>query len=952
MSYYYFKVLLFIFFLTTNNLFSQFSISGNIEGVDGIAIDGASILLEPSHEATFTDENGDFSFENNNAGIYSITVYRLGYKTQYKEIEIVKESIVVDFQLIIDPLELDGIVVTGTFKEGTKLKSSNAITTLSEKDIQKRAARGTADLLQAIPGTFVDASAGEIFTRVYSRGISALAEDDIGWYYVSLQEDGLPITNYQTTYYGPDLFHRVDLTTRRLEAVRGGAASVTSSNAPGGIYNFISKTGGSELKSEVQLFGALQGEGNSLFRIDGNVGGPIGNNGLTFNFGGFYRKDDGPREINSDWANGGQIKFNLIKKHQKGYLKFYSKYLNDQVNRYNGLAATNWEDPQAAFGQDFNSSALMLPNLSTKIADGRTVRTNPNATFDYDPGNGVKTKDLVFGLDVLHEFDGDWVLRNNLKVSLKSADWQTTIANQPLGLESFTPYLLNGISPFFDVIPLGQVVFRDAQNGELVARVNNLGILNVFNGEAPEFEYLEGSLPNDALMGTAPWKKEDSATEIMEQLTLSKNFGNHDLTIGAFFASSEIESFTSGSFAYATYEPIPRMLRATLENPGEATIHLSDNAGISNYGGLLYRGGNARILNFSGFVNDTYDFAEDWSLNIGLRYEFINHNGEKDRSAPFITDDGGGIDGIFETAYDNSTLTATGEKDEFDFNYNYLSATTGLNYSLNTSTSIFGRFTVGHKAPELNYYFNNFEGIPIDKKGEIQDIYQAELGLKLSQEKFSLFSTLFWSLLDKVAFSEFVLDDMGGGIFFTPTQFNKTTTIGLELESVISIFKGFNLHIVGTLQDAKATDFTLYDAAGSFDDSDDQILDFSRNDLTHNPKLSFEVTPNWQAKQFNAFFTWRYIGERQGNIANAFQLPAFHLFNLGLGYQFNKSIYSNLIINNVFNSEGLMNFFGPNEFGSNSNAATSEFINNNPDASFVVFPVSPRTLRLLIGYKF
>ena len=71
--------------------------------------------------------------------------------------------------MVADPLELDGIIVTGIFTERSKLESAVAITTLSQADMQMRAARGTADLLKAIPGTFTDASAGEVFTRVYSR---------------------------------------------------------------------------------------------------------------------------------------------------------------------------------------------------------------------------------------------------------------------------------------------------------------------------------------------------------------------------------------------------------------------------------------------------------------------------------------------------------------------------------------------------------------------------------------------------------------------------------------------------------------------------------------------------------------------------------------------------------------------------------------------------------------
>ena len=137
----------------------------------------------------------------------------------------------------------------------------------------------------------------------------------------------------------PDLFHRADLTTRRLEAVRGGSAVVTSANAPGGIFNFISKTGSEQFGGEMLVTGGLQGESNPLFRYDLNLGGLLGNNGLTYNIGGFYRYDQGARNTDINWENGGQLKANISKKTKNGFVKVYGKYLNDKVNRYQGSSS-------------------------------------------------------------------------------------------------------------------------------------------------------------------------------------------------------------------------------------------------------------------------------------------------------------------------------------------------------------------------------------------------------------------------------------------------------------------------------------------------------------------------------------------------------------------------------------------------------------------------------------
>jgi hypothetical protein len=59
-----------------------------------------------------------------------------------------------------------------------------------------------------------------------------------------------------------------------------------------------------------------------------------------------------------------------------------------------------------------------------------------------------------------------------------------------------------------------------------------------------------------------------------------------------------------------------------------------------------------------------------------------------------------------------------------------------------------------------------------------------------------------------------------------------------------------------------------------------------------------------------------------------------------------------MLATNLFNSEGLANFFGANSFGANANGVTPEFIAANPDASFIVFPVLRRRVLLKLNYSF
>jgi len=931
------QFIFFVILFISNSSWAQFSITGEIKDDQGEPLVGAHVLITPGNNFATSNTQGRFKVTDLDSGQYLVSVSYLGIKTYNKDLNIEEHDIELKIILEDDPLALQSVVVTGTFEPRSKLSSSTAITTLGTRALQQAFPRGSADLLQSIPGTFTDPSAGEVFTKVYARGISASAEDDLGWYYVSLQEDGLPVSLVQHSYYGPDIFHRMDITTERVEAIRGGNAAITALNGPGGIYNFISQGARDILGGEIRLQGGLQGDNNSLLRIDGILGGPLGNNWF-YTIGGHYRKDDGARNTDFTFSKGGQFKFNALKRHSKGHIKFYGKLLDDFTNRYTGVAATNWDNPEVAFGQDFNTTALLMPAFSANVPDGR--RLNEGTTNHFDPSQGVHAQDKAFGIDILQELGNDWSIRFNIKHSHKNANWQTAISNAFVSLNDPLAYFISGAQ-----FPIGQVVFKDAVSGMELARLDNSGILA---GES--FQYLgTGTLPNDAIMGTASWLKQNRSNEWMNKLTFRKISGKHDLTFGFDSGFSDTSLFTQGSFGYVTYEPNPRMLQVTLENPGQPVLALSDSNGLSNYGGLFFDNSRADVGQFAFFANNLWKLEDRLQLDIGLRYETIGHKGSKDQAAPFAQD--GGYDGDPTTEFDNGILMPTGARDNFDFTYNYLSYSAALNYKFNDATVVFTRFSSGNKAPELNYYFNNFSGVPINQKGEVQEIAQAEIGLKYSKNQFSAMTTVYWSQLKNIGIADFQFDPDAGSVFYAPVQFNDSRTIGLEWESVYSSISYLTFSFNGTLQDPKATNWTVYNAAGSVDPADDTITDYSDNNLSFNPKLMFNLGADYHKDKLNGSLRWQFMGEREGNIANAFQLPSYSIFNVGIGYDITHNLSSRIVVTNLFNSEGLANFFGANSFGASANGATDDFIQANPDTSFVVVPVLPRGMLLSLDYK-
>ena len=227
----------------------------------------------------------------------------------------------------IKTTQLEDVVVTGVVNPKAKIKSSVSITTMDAKQIDQSAPRSTAEIFRSIPGIRSESSGGEGNSNISVRGVPISSG---GSKYLQIQEDGLPVLLFgDISFATADIFTRFDGNVAKIEAIRGGSASTLSSNSPGGIINFISKTG----KTEGGMVRTSFGLDYNNFRTDVDYGAKIGD-GLYFHVGGFYRAGEGVRKTGSTSNNGGQVKFNLTKEFQNGKVTVYAKFLNDRAAAY------------------------------------------------------------------------------------------------------------------------------------------------------------------------------------------------------------------------------------------------------------------------------------------------------------------------------------------------------------------------------------------------------------------------------------------------------------------------------------------------------------------------------------------------------------------------------------------------------------------------------------------
>lgn len=298
---------------------------------------------------------------------------------------------------------LETVVVTGRagLDEVSKVDVSYAVTTITSESLRMDAPLGVADALGSVPGFWVESSGGEASANIRVRGIPQEGFSSVG-----MEEDGLPVQHDPGLgWLNADQAFRLDDTIERIEVVRGGPASMFSSNAPGGVVNFITRRAGDVADGSIKLESSDYG----LRRFDGWYGMPVGD--WRVGFGGFYRADDGVRDPGYTANEGGQLRFSIGRTFESGSIDFNVKHIDDSVIFYTGLPLTYGSDGDVTGipGIDANFGTLSGPD--TKHV---TLR-DANGTFPLDVSRGTDVELTQYTFKFEYELPGNWKLRNGTR---------------------------------------------------------------------------------------------------------------------------------------------------------------------------------------------------------------------------------------------------------------------------------------------------------------------------------------------------------------------------------------------------------------------------------------------------------------------------------------------------------------------------------------------------------
>jgi iron complex outermembrane recepter protein len=837
------------------------------------------------------------------------------------------------------------VVVTGVLHDTTADKAALSVTTLDEDRIRAVAPVSAADLLTEIPGVVVTSDAGESRNTVYTRGISnGTSAGTVGYYWNALMEDGLPVVGGLFSNFSPDMFLRVDATTKTVQAVRGGSAAVTGPNAPAGLFNYLSKNG---LDDPGRMAATRLGvenkdhPGNLYQKYDFYYGTRSGDGTLGWSVGGDYRRSYGYRDIAYPPNRGGQIKANVKKLYRTGMgsgsLLLSVKILEDQTGYLDIVRPLAHGFGPISFDTPFGQTANFIPtgDIAHAIPSGLNGRTD-----DWDPKRFAQNKSRALGLKWDHDFGNGWKLGNNMRYQMNEVHHNEA---EGIGYQSITnASVINNVGATLAGLngAAGYYAFIDRATGQVLARVNQKTRAGTATGAACAGLCLQSTtpylLPNSAISGDSPVANTNlvlgvsainnrmRSTDVVDLFTANKSIELADasslnVTAGAYLAWIHFvrDSLNGGQGVMPLQNsPAPLDVTFTTQAATPVTYQLTNPQG---FGAVAGSGGSSvgslyddvHTREISPLLGLTWE-KDKWLLDFGARYTAYNFHGNNSRyvTNPNAANRGfGGLDGNALTIYDNVYAVAPAAPVTFNKNVHYFQYTGAVSYSFSSKQIVHVRYTLGHKNGDG--YWNNYDAqwkVDATDPNILPVIKQAEIGYTWRTKGFSIEATPYLVDIDKVGVTSYGTLADGVTPYTRPLIYSHFRSYGIEFDNRIRLVRWLGMHNVLTLNEGKALSSASWAAgcggvlkacAAGLPVTPDTPV-YTSGPQERAAKVVYNGTLNADFDHYGGYYRFRYIGKRPTTSAALAYLPPNRVSDIGLYYNYDDRLRFDFNVNNVF----------------------------------------------------
>jgi iron complex outermembrane recepter protein len=780
---------------------------------------------------------------------------------------------------------LDTIVVTGVTSKRNVLNSSVDVSVATATEIEQKAPRTTADVLQLIPGIFVESTAGPVSNNYSVRGLPGGGQN-----FIMFQEDGMPVLYGGG---GADEYFQNDITIERVEAVQGGTSGLLSPNGAGATINFISKPMNfNEGEGIGRLTGATYGEQRADLFYTAPL--PLLGNNVAFMVGGYADSTKGFRSssftyqtyhfkgaIEKKFDNGGSIKLTYKRwdEHDPYYADMPYRYVNGQISGVPGLNTQSGN----VLGSGF--ATIGLPD---SCATGSCVR-------DFSATNGIHGTGNQYRLDLDMPINNQWSVFARARYLQSNWDFNGIFPGSGSGNGSLTSalnYLTPGAtSPINSTLTAGLLAFpgatqfgiRNLTTGQLIS-ASNPAALNALNGNG----LLQQTVLNHQYLATR-----DLGTNFGVKYDITGSGWSNSLTLGGMYyrvrqyndqsaVSTLVNGVSNGSAIYDV-EAL---------NPAGNVVGTLTNNGLLSYGNWGAGIWSNTLNSYSEYFSDELAVLDEkLRFDFGARHEDVSNvlfTGNTAAVSPPVPPGTGGLAQTVGSAFDG-TYTRT------QATTIPTSWTVGANYAFTPNFAVYARYAAGN---ETN------GGNNLTKPTRLG---LSEVGLRFGGYGLVAVVTGFHTDFNNQNYAYIQPDNLAvQGSLQANLKINGVD-VDATYRPTFDMFQAFSLNVKATYQQPKLSNVFLGELINGQTVNSTAASQYNGNIVQRTPQLMYSIQPTYDfPDQWGAvYLRYEYTGKIYPDVGNGFVLPGYGVLSVGANVNFTPKLNLNLNVYNVTNELGL-----------------------------------------------
>jgi iron complex outermembrane recepter protein len=791
------------------------------------------------------------------------------------------------------PVTVQTVVVTGSTSKRTLLDASVAVTVIPQAELDQLAPRNTDDIMNLVPGIYVENTAGPISNNYSVRGLPGG-----GTQFVRIEEDGMPALQGGIN---DDEILDYDISVDRVEALEGGTSGILTENAAGASINLISRPlNYDQAGGLARVSGTSYGEERGDFWYSAPINGTILGNNVAGAISGYI--DSNPGERSSPFRyDTYHFKAQLEKKFDGGgYVRLTYKRWDEHDPYYA-------DQPYA----ENNGHISGVPGLNTQsgsiIGSGFASITVPDSCAagecfrNFSEQQGIHSSGNEYRIDVEKPINNSLSVFARLRYTQDDLDFNGVFAGSgsgAAGLASAANYLtyvspaqqalgMATVSPINSLLGQGLTAFptatqfgiKNLKTGVIIGG-NNLASLNALNGNG----LLEQTVLNRQSVKLRDW---------------GSDFGFKWSARGANWTNS----LTFGGMVYSTYEENDQSGVSTVLNDVKNDSNIYDVVALNGSGqvvgdltnnGLLSYGDWGAGLNptetesQSVYFNNEFTWASRLHVDFGMRYEHEHQSGWAGQSTPETFPTIGGLNQVNPSAFNGTYVYDSGSETPLNW-------TVGVNYTITPQLSVYARYADSYQTNGAN---PKAIGIRFYEAG----VTYAGYGFLGTVRPFH------------TAFNnqQFGAGQLPGDLNLTQGFFANSDTNGVDLDLTYrptwQSLHAFSIHGELTYQESTFNNVSLGAITGTGVGIDQAYAtEYDGKIPPRTPSQMYMISPQYDLPNHlgNVYMRYQYIGRTFADSGDGVVLPGYGVLSLGGVVNLTQRLNLNISVENVNNALGL-----------------------------------------------